>query len=226
MPVGALTPRPLPSGPVNRSPVTVKVAGMGITAQFPGAAVGVEARVKEFNDNKEIEGVTLEYTEYANDNQDQATALSEARRLVSTEDITALVGMTSQVVPADYLIQQEVPWFGWGFDASYCKTEETTDIWGFGWNGCLVPSDPPYMPNAGATQYAYVKEKTGKDSPTIAIFANDTESGRNAAKFQSVSFEGNGWDVVMRDGIVPAASGGRLHAGRAAAADLGQRLGA
>src|SRR6187401_1965949 len=25
-----------PSGPVNRSPVTVKVAGMGITAQFPG----------------------------------------------------------------------------------------------------------------------------------------------------------------------------------------------
>jgi len=190
------------SGPVDRSPVTLNLAGLGIAAQFPGAESGAQARIKEFNDNAELEGVTLNWVEYANDNQDQATALSEARRLVSSEDVFALVGVTSQVVPAEYLTQQEVPWFGWGFDNSYCATEPSTELWGFGWNGCLVNSDPPYMPDAGASQYRYVSEKTGKDKPTVAVFSNDTESGRNSAKYQSIAFAGNGFDVVLADGIV------------------------
>jgi len=189
-------------GSGDRSPVTLKLAGMGIAAQFPGAEVGAQARIQEFNDNAELEGVTLEWAGYANDNQDQATALSEARRLVSSEDVFALVGVTSQTVPDEFLIQQEVPWFGWAFDGSYCSTSEDADIWGFGWSGCLVNPDPPYMPDAGSVQYEYVKEKTGNDSPTAAVFGNDTESGRNAAKFNAVAWGENGFDIVLDEGIV------------------------
>lgn len=182
---------------------TLRVASFGTKSQLPGAEIGARARIERFNADAEIEGVTIEYLENVDDKSDPATALTEARRLVTSEDVFALVGMTSQVTPGDYLAQQKVPYFGWAFDSSYCADEPSTDVWGFGYNGCLVPESPSVISDAGARPYEYASAETGKDAPTLALFSNDTQSGQDAAEFQAVAYEGAGFDVVFADGLIP-----------------------
>jgi ABC-type branched-subunit amino acid transport system substrate-binding protein len=182
---------------------TITLAGMGNLAHFPNVAVGADARIKRFNDNHEIKGVRLAFSEFADDKQDSATALSEARRLVSQEQVFALVGETSQVNPQDYFAQQHVPYFGLGADATYCSPTPTTKLWGFGYNGCLVASDPQVVPDAGANLLKYAKAKTGKAKPTLAIFGNDTESGKNSVTGQASAYAGAGFDVTYAKSPLP-----------------------
>jgi ABC-type branched-subunit amino acid transport system substrate-binding protein len=183
---------------------TIKLAGLGIKAQFANAATGAEARVKRFNDTNEIKGVKLDYTEFADDKQDPATALSEARRLVTQDQVFAIVGDVSQFNPADYFKQQQVPFFGFAFDAGYCSTKPDTSLWGFGYNGCLVNPAPSVMGDQGANPYTYAAKATGKKNPTLAMFANDTTSGKNAVKFQSIPYAAAGFDVVAKLNEMPA----------------------
>lgn len=201
---GASTKFAKPSGSVRGfDGSTITVAGLGMTTQFPGADAGVRARVKRFNDTKEIPGITINYKEYANSGQDPATALSEARRVVSSDKAFAIVGDTSQNNPGPYFKQQQVPYFGWGFDNTYCSDTPSTDVWGFGWDGCQVPDKPKVMPDGAGLLYTYVKQQTGKAHPTVAIFANSTESGKNAVSTQSVAYTGVGFNVVMKAGLLP-----------------------
>jgi branched-chain amino acid transport system substrate-binding protein len=182
---------------------TVTLASMGIAAQFPGVPTGVQARIKRFNDNNEIKGVKLKYTENADDKQDPATSLSEARRLVTQEGVFAIVGDTSQSNPVDFFAQQHVPYFGWAFDGTYCSPKPVTTLWGFGYDGCLVPSNPKVMPDSGAPLYAYAVKQTGKQHPTVAIFGNDTQSGKNAVQYQASSYQGAGFNVTYAKGPIP-----------------------
>src|SRR6516165_6772442 len=56
---------------------TVKIAGIGIGAQFADAGTAAEARIKRFNDTDEIKGVKITWDGFVDDKQDPATALSE-----------------------------------------------------------------------------------------------------------------------------------------------------
>ena len=67
-------------------------------------------------------------TEFADDKQDAATALSEARRLVSQVGAFAIVGDVSANNPKDYFVQQKVPYFGGGWDATYCSPKPSTSV--------------------------------------------------------------------------------------------------
>src|SRR4249919_3166417 len=68
---------------------TIKVAGYGLT-ELPSVPIGARARIKEFNDSGEIKGVKIEFVDYADDKSDPATGLSEARRLISQEQVFAV----------------------------------------------------------------------------------------------------------------------------------------
>ncbi len=182
---------------------TIKMAGIGSAANFGEADVGAQARFKRFNDSNEVDGIRIDYTEFADDRQDPAQATSEVRRLVTQERVFALVPDLSAVNPGDYLKQQHVPYVGMAFDNTYCSQEPDDSIYGFGYNGCLVPTDPPVMPDNYRALYSYVKEQTGKDHPSIVLFSNDNESGHNSTRLQSVSAEGAGFDVVYAEGSVP-----------------------
>ena len=182
---------------------TIKVAGLGIKGQLPGAEWGAKGRIKRFNDTNEIKGVKLEYVEFADDKLDPATALSEARRLVTDEKIFAIVGDLSAVNPGAYFKQQKVPYFGYAFDNTYCTKKPDKTLWGFGFSGCLVPSEPSFMPDTYAKAYKYVSEKTGKKHPTVATFSNDNTSGRNSSKFSAIQLKGAGFKVVYAKGSIP-----------------------
>jgi ABC-type branched-subunit amino acid transport system substrate-binding protein len=183
---------------------TVTVASMGIAAQFvPGVPNGVQARIKRFNDDNEIKGVQIDWTEFADVGQDPATSLNEARRLVTQSRVFAIVGDTSQANPGDFFTQQKVPYFGWAFDNTYCSNKPSTKLYGFGYNGCLVPSDPSVMGDGAFLNYKYVSEKTGKKNPTLALFSNDSQSGKNAVKFQQLTYKGAGYKIVATNNQMP-----------------------
>ena len=178
---------------------TITLASMGIASQFaPGIPNGVNARIQAFNENNEIKGIKLKWTEFVDDKQDVNVSLSEARRLVTQTGVFALVGDVSQTNPGDYFKQQQVPYFGWAFDNTYCSNKPSTSLWGFGYNGCLVPDNPSVMGDNGFLSYKYVKEKTGKDHPTLTVFGNESQSGANTVKYQSIAYKGVGYDVVAQ----------------------------
>jgi len=183
---------------------TIKVASLGIKSQFSAVDIGAEARIQRFNDANEIKGVKLDYVEYADDKQDPATALSEGRRLVTQDQVFAIVGDVSQFNPTDYFKQQQVPFFGFAFDSGYCSTKPDPSLWGFGYNGCLVNPAPSVVPDQGANPYTYVSKTTGKKNPTLALFSNDTDSGKNSVKFQSIAYQKAGFDVVAKQNQMPA----------------------
>jgi ABC-type branched-subunit amino acid transport system substrate-binding protein len=182
---------------------TVKVAGFGIRAQLPGSETGARARLQRFNRDNEIPGVRVEYTEFADDRQDPATALSEARRLVTQVGVFAIVGDVSQSNPGAYFNQQHVPYFGWAFDNTYCSRDVTDKLYGFGYGGCLVPSDPKQT-TGGSTQFrALVAQRSGHAQPTMAVFSNDTQSGHNSVASVASGFDGGGFDVVYAKAVIP-----------------------
>jgi hypothetical protein len=89
------------------------------------------------------------------------------------------------------------------YDNTYCTQEPDDSIYGFGYNGCLVPEDPPVMPNSYRNLYSYVSEQTGEDEPSIVLFSSDIQSGRNSARLQRFAAEGAGFEVVYAEGVVP-----------------------
>jgi branched-chain amino acid transport system substrate-binding protein len=181
---------------------TIRVASIGIKSQLPGVEYGVQARIKRFNDTNEIPGVELEFVEFVDDRIDPATALSEARRLVTSEKVFALVGDVSAVNPGDYFAQQKVPYFGYAFDFTYCSDEPDDSLWGFGFSGCLVPEHPKVVPDNARHIYEYARETTGKEHPTAALFSSDSESGKSIGN-HAAYFEGAGFDVVFAEPLVP-----------------------
>ena len=182
---------------------TITVAGFGIKAQLPKSEEGAAARFKRFNDTNEIKGIKINFEEFADDNQDTATALSVARRLVTEVGAFAIVPNMSANTPGAYLTQQKVPWFGGGFDVSYCSTKATTTLWGFGPSGCIVPEKPSFVTDTFHTVYKYVSEKTGKKHPTFLSFGNDNSSGTNAANIFEIAAQGTGFKTIGKQNNLP-----------------------
>jgi ABC-type branched-subunit amino acid transport system substrate-binding protein len=186
---------------------TITVAGMGFAANFdPDATVGATARFKRFNDDGEIKGIKIDYKEFADDNQDPAKSQTEATRLVRQVGVFAIVPDRADTNPGAFLNSQHVPYFGWAFDDTYCSATpaEGAKLYGFGFNGCLVPANPKRMPGTGADQlYQYVTKKTGKTNPTVALFSTDTQAGRDSTGFQASAYAGAGFKVVYSKGEIP-----------------------
>jgi ABC-type branched-subunit amino acid transport system substrate-binding protein len=182
---------------------TINVAALGIVAQFPGVPLGVQARIKRFNDTNEIKGVKIKFAEFADDKMDPATALSEARRLVTQDQVFAIVGDVSQYNPVDYFAQQHVPYFGWDFDATYCSAKPSTKLWGFSYNGCLIAESPSFVSDFGKTAYTYVSQKSAKKAPTVVIYGGDSTSGKNAAKLSAIAYQNAGFKIADVQNKVP-----------------------
>jgi ABC-type branched-subunit amino acid transport system substrate-binding protein len=182
---------------------TIKIAGIGIASNFTGADVGTKARVKRANDSDELSGIKIQYTDFTDDKLDPAVTLAEVRRLVTQEKVFALVPTLSGTMPGDYLAQQKVPYLGMAYDATYCTDTPSDKVWAFGFNGCLTPKDPKVMPDSYDSFYSYASQKLGKAKPTLAMIAQDSETGKNAALTQSSAARGAGFEVVWSKGVLP-----------------------
>jgi len=179
----------------------ITVAGLGYVQTFGDAGVGAAARFQAANESKEVKGYTFDYKELADDKNDPATSLSEARRLVTQEGVLAIVPAVSVVTPSDFLTQQQIPWFGVGYDTTYCPESGT----GFGLSayGCLIPTNPKRIPG---TQWVLLKKQLaskGIQSPTLALLGTDTTSGKQSVQSSASAAEGAGFKVVYAKGAFP-----------------------
>ncbi len=165
------------------------------------------ARFKRFNDNDEIKGMKIDYKEYVDDNQDPAKSQTEAAQPRAPGRCVRDRARPVRHNPGAFLNSQHVPYFGWAFDDDVLQRHETAQgakLYGFGFDGCLVPANPKRMPGTGADQlYQYVTKKTGKTNPTVALFSTDTQAGRDSTGFQASAYAGAGFKVVYSKGEIP-----------------------
>ena len=148
-----------------------------------------------------MKGYTFELKEFADDNNDPATALSETRRLVTQEGVDAIVPNVSLATPADFLTQSQVPWFGPGYDTTYCKP----GAWGFSIYGCIILENPKVVPGVNWEQlYTQLTTKKGIKNPTAALLATDSNSGKTAVQGTASAAQGAGFKVVYAKGVYPA----------------------
>jgi branched-chain amino acid transport system substrate-binding protein len=179
----------------------ITVAGMGYAPTFGDAPTGAQARFQRANQDKEVKGYTFDFKEFANDGNDPATALSEARRLVTQDGVLAIVPSVSVITPSDYLTSQQIPWFGTGYDNTYC----TDGAPGFGISayGCLIPDNPKRFPG---TQWTLLKKQLaskGIQNPTLAMLGTDTNSGKSSVASGASAATGAGFKVVYAKGAFP-----------------------
>jgi hypothetical protein len=182
---------------------TIKVGGLGPSALLGTSQIGAGARIQRFNEDNEIKGVKLEYVGFNDDNSDPSTALNSARKMVTQDQVFAVVGNTSRVSPREYFETEHVPVFGWGFDVAYCDTPQTTKGWMFGYAGCQVNPEPSKLVDFGGQPYRYLSEATGKKTPTIALVTNDNTTGKATLSQNKIAYAGAGFDVVYAESNVP-----------------------
>jgi ABC-type branched-subunit amino acid transport system substrate-binding protein len=180
----------------------ITVAGLGYVQTFADAGTGAAARFQRANDDKEIKGYTVDYKELADDKNDPATALSEARRLVTQDGVLAIVPAVSVVTPSDYLTQQQIPWFGSGYDNTYCPSSGQN---GFGLSayGCLIPDNPKKLPGVQWEQLKKQLAAKGIQNPTLALLGTDTNSGKVSVQSSASTATGAGFKVVYAKGAFP-----------------------
>jgi ABC-type branched-subunit amino acid transport system substrate-binding protein len=183
---------------------TIVVAGFGTAALFSAAGTGAEAYFKQVNASGALKGIKIKYIGFTDDGASPASALSAARQLVTQDHISAIVPDMSQFNPGPYLASQHVPYVGYALDDSYCSSKPTTSLWGFGFNGCLVSTDPPRTPDSLAPLFKYSAAKTATAHPSFLSFSSDTQSGESAADLNSVAARGAGFKVVYSKGVLPA----------------------
>ena len=106
---------------------TINVAGMVSKPTFAAAMQGAQARFDRENANGGVYGRKIKIVDTADDKFDPTTNVQEARRVVSTDDVFAIVPVVSVVVgSSDYLAQQKVPFFGWGISSGFCGNATDT----------------------------------------------------------------------------------------------------
>lgn len=178
----------------------ITTAGLGYLKNFGDAATGTQARYQRANDTNEVKGYTFELKEFADDNNDPATALSEARRVVSQDGAVAIVPDVSLATPTDYLTPAQIPWFGPGYDTTYCKP----GAWGFSVYGCIILENPKVVPAPNWEQLYKQLVSKGIKKPSVAMLSTDSNSGKTGLQGSASAATGAGFNVVYAKGIYPA----------------------
>jgi ABC-type branched-subunit amino acid transport system substrate-binding protein len=182
---------------------TVVVAGLGTASIFAAAGTGAQAYFNQVNKSGVLKGITIKYIGFTDDGASPASTLSAARKLVTQNHVFAVVPDMSQFNPGKYFASQHVPYVGYALDASYCSNSATTSLWGFGFDGCLLGTNPPRVADALQPIFTYAKAKTGTAHPTFLAFSSDTQSGGTAASQNAIAAKGAGFKVVYAKGVLP-----------------------
>jgi branched-chain amino acid transport system substrate-binding protein len=172
------TTGPRTSAPAKNAPATgvrgvtassIKVGGLGYSSLYGDADVGAKARFQRANETGGVNGRTIDYVGFTDDGGDPTLGSQGATKLVQQDGVFAVVPtITPDLSAAKYLVQQQVPYFGWALSSNFCGNE-----YGFGFSGCLIPSG--VASNAWGT---LVTKAFGAPGRTAAIVTENTPSGQ------------------------------------------------
>jgi ABC-type branched-subunit amino acid transport system substrate-binding protein len=165
-----------PTAPATTAPsnhgvtaTSIKVGGLGYSYLYGDADIGAKARFQRANDSGGVNGRTIDYLGLTDDGGDPNLGTQGATKLVQQDGVFAVVPtITPDLSAAKYLVQHQVPYFGWALSSNFCGNE-----YGFGFNGCLVPKG--VASNAWGT---LVTKAYGAPGRSAAIVTENTPSGQ------------------------------------------------
>ncbi len=101
---------------------------------FNDVEVGVEARISRIS-TEEVSGIReIEIAQIIDDEGDPIKTLEAAQTMIDQEVFAiVLASVSADRTVTDFLAEQNIPFFGWGFLEGFCYPNN----WGFSFNGCL-----------------------------------------------------------------------------------------
>lgn len=208
-PTPTATPTPEPPPVVEASSrgitdTTVRIGVVGTTQFFGGMGDGAAARVARTNLLGGIAGRQIEIVDRVDDGGDAATNLSALKDLVETQEVFAVVVVSSAFGPesASYLNEQGVPYVGWGVTGAFCAPS----VFGLGFSGCLngfALGVPDAAPNTAFR--APIEALAGADA-TLVLVTTDDKAGDAAEVEVAELWGGQLGDVVRADAAQLAAA--------------------
>jgi ABC-type branched-subunit amino acid transport system substrate-binding protein len=150
---------------------SIRVGGLGYSFLYGGADVGAEARFRRANDAGGVDGRTIDYVGFTDDGGDPNAGTAAATKLVEQDAVFAVVPtVTPDFAASSYLVDRQVPYFGWALSSDFCGNR-----YGFGITGCPVPK------RATSNAWPFLVGKlfpSGATGRAVAIVAENTPSGQ------------------------------------------------
>jgi len=183
---------------------SITIGGL-LTATSPSgyseanANLGAKAYFDEVNAEGGIYGRKINYIGAQNDNLDPSTDLQAAQTLVQQDHVFAVDPVVTPVFEGGtYLLQQKVPFFGWGIDPQFCNND-----YGFGFTGCLVPSSSAdKVSTAGGALLGPVIG--GTKGKSVALISEDDESGTFGLAVIKAALVATGFDITYAQSSLPS----------------------
>jgi branched-chain amino acid transport system substrate-binding protein len=176
---------------------TITIGGNVYDLYYGDARVGVEARLKEANDAGGVHGRKIEVAEIIDDNNEATKGLENVQRLVEQEEVFALLPvMSGGFGGGDYIVENNIPTFGWGTHPAFCENENA-----FGFTGCVTN---PSLETASNALGTILEEHLGGTDHSVAFLGEDNDSSKGGIELLSASVSDKGFDVVLADTSLPA----------------------
>jgi ABC-type branched-subunit amino acid transport system substrate-binding protein len=190
---------------------TINVGALVTVLDF-GANISnaAQARFNQANQAHELPcGRQIKIVDTQDDNNAPGTNLAAIRKLVQLDHVFAIVPTLSADIEsgAVYINQQDVPTIGWGVTQSYCATKNLSDMYLFGFNGCLTePAPYTYETAINGPLLAKLYQLQGKNpvGASLALLGDDSNQSIEGNVALSTQDGAAGFNVVSDKNIVPA----------------------
>lgn len=177
---------------------SIKVGGTLYSVYFGDASVGVEARLKVANDAGGVHGRTIEFVGAEDNNNEASKDLDTVTRLVEQDEVFALLPvMAGQFGASDYIVENEIPTFGYGINPGFCNNDVA-----FGITGCVT--NPSLEVGSNALGTVLEEHFEGDTDKTVAFIGEDNDAAKGGIALLTASVEDKGFDVVYGEAVLPA----------------------
>jgi branched-chain amino acid transport system substrate-binding protein len=180
----------------------VKTSAVGYSQKL--AELGAKARFQRTNDEGGVNGRKINYLGAVDNHLDPSQDLSTIKKVVQQDKAFAVVPLISPVLAqgGQFLVQNKIPFYGWGITPAYCNTES-----GFGFSGCLVPTTADNEISGASSglidKLLGIKDGSGK---TVAMVSEDSTSGTFGIKVIEAAYVADKWKVTYAKATIPAGS--------------------
>jgi ABC-type branched-subunit amino acid transport system substrate-binding protein len=165
-----------------------------------GVDLGAKARFKRANDEGGVNGRKFDYVGSRDDGLNPSTALDLTRALVQDQKVFAVVpvGAPAFTSAGGYLVDQKVPFVGWGTTPPFCGND-----YGFGVFGCGVALNPTDLVS-NAQGAMLEKVLGGAPGKSVALVAGDSQAGKASLPASAAGMKAAGFRVVYSKANMPS----------------------
>ena len=182
---------------------SVTVGCVYTESDYPGFESGIKGAFAVANKTG-VAGRKLKLIPCMDDASNPQTDVTETHEVVAQDNAFAVMSVSQEILPAstNYLVANQVPFYGWGFNPGFCGT-----CWGFGFSGCTTGNGYPLPIEGIQGSLAAAPMKAAGLKPSQVRLAAQNEnspSGQAGAAEYAAIFKAAGAKVVYNATNLPA----------------------